>query len=1084
MTDPAQALTTFALRAVAPLADALEDPARLDRLLRDLGWRSNLSIEVLTALRGAMGLAEALEAAATAVEALSRAADPGLADVLAVVTAAGQVLDKVRGVAALAGKVPGAPFEAPGFWDDLGRDLPPLLLARELAVESPVVHAVLLLAGILEYRNVAAAPGRLPYRQAVLDWNGLGELIRDPSGQIAARYGWGGTLQHDRLLRTLEEALLALGLPVHRRPVAGPARRHFPGAPGDVAQLVIPLVEGAPADGSAYLRAALELTPVPGASATDNVPTGLSLLPALAGAATADLPLGGTLHLEIAGGAAVEGGLELLLYPGGASVHADVPDAHVDVAVRLADRVTARRALIGSPDSHRIEVGAVWISVRGIGDLVSGRADGEVQLELGTEPSGVAAVLQFAEADGFLGSIFGTEPQRLELGGSLTWSSKTGLRFSGNAGLLLTIPIEKQIGVVRLDTLVAGIEAGSDGARVLVAISGGLSIGPMAAVVDQVGVALALRPVAPGAPSGAAGDLDVAFAFKPPSGIGLSLDVGPVSGGGFVFFDPEREQYAGVLHLEFADTIAVTAIALLTTRMADGSKGFSLLVIVAASGFTPIQLGMGFTLSGIGGLLGINRSVDLDVLRPGLRSGALDGILFPEDPVRNAPAIVHSLASIFPATRNHFVLGPMAILGWGTPNLVTLKLGLLLEAPSPTRLLLLGRLSVLLPTPKKALVQIQLDALGVLDFDKGELSLDATLFDSRILSFALTGDMAMRVGWGAEPQFLLSVGGFNPRYPVPGNFPALRRLALELSDSDNPRLRLEAYLAVTSNTLQFGARAELFVSAAGFTLDGRLGFDVLLSFSPFGFIVDIYAALTVRLKGAVLFSVTADLTLSGPTPWRACGTASFTLLMLSVTVAFDVQLGGGDSPPPAIASTDVRALLADALADSRNWASELPAASPPLVALRDPGTAGTRVHPLAVLTVRQRVVPLHRHITTYGTSLPSGEQQFDLSVTADDGAWLVDPTPVMEPFALSQFDRLTDDQKLGLPAFADLPAGLSFGSDSLVLPETAVRERNVGYEATFYDPVMGRSGSADAAIASADAVTGLAPNRLATGVRP
>ena len=46
--------------------------------------------------------------------------------------------------------------------------------------------------------------------------------------------------------------------------------------------------------------------------------------------------------------------------------------------------------------------------------------------------------------------------------------------------------------------------------------------------------------------------------------------------------------------------------------MPDGSPGFSLLVIITAEFGAGIQLGFGFTLLGVGGLLGLNRTMRLD----------------------------------------------------------------------------------------------------------------------------------------------------------------------------------------------------------------------------------------------------------------------------------------------------------------------------------------------------------------------------------------------------------------------------------------------------------------------------------------
>ena len=107
-----------------------------------------------------------------------------------------------------------------------------------------------------------------------------------------------------------------------------------------------------------------------------------------------------------------------------------------------------------------------------------------------------------------------------------------------------------------------------------------------------------------------------------------------------------------------------------------------------------------------------------------------------------------------------------------------------------------------------------MDAVGVIDFDQGTAALDATLYDSRLLKkFVLTGDMALRLNWEGAPNFALAVGGLHPAFNPPPNFPKLERIAINLAAGDNPRLRCEAYFALTANTVQFGARAELYAAA-------------------------------------------------------------------------------------------------------------------------------------------------------------------------------------------------------------------------------------------------------------------------------
>jgi hypothetical protein len=148
------------------------------------------------------------------------------------------------------------------------------------------------------------------------------------------------------------------------------------------------------------------------------------------------------------------------------------------------------------------------------------------------------------------------------------------------------------------------------------------------------------------------------------------------------------------------------------------------------------------------------------------------------------------------------------------------------------------------------------------------------LFDSKLLSFTLSGDMAMRLYWGQNANFLTTVGGFHPAYqPPPMNLPTLRRLTLALVSGDNPRLTLETYFAVTSNTAQFGARLELYAAAWKFNAYGFLSFDVLFQFNPFYFIADVAAMLALRVGSSSIASINLSLTLEGPTPWKARGEA-------------------------------------------------------------------------------------------------------------------------------------------------------------------------------------------------------------------
>jgi len=127
--------------------------------------------------------------------------------------------------------------------------------------------------------------------------------------------------------------------------------------------------------------------------------------------------------------------------------------------------------------------------------------------------------------------------------------------------------------------------------------------------------------------------------------------------------------------------------------------------------------------------------------------------------------------------------------------------------------------------------------------------------------------MGLLVAFGDDANFVASVGGFHPRFnPPPLPIPSRRRVSVNLVNSPTARVRIEGYFAVTSNTAQFGARADLFFGLDSLNVEGHLGFDALFQFSPFYFVIAISASFSVKVFGAGLFSVRIRGSLEGPTP--------------------------------------------------------------------------------------------------------------------------------------------------------------------------------------------------------------------------
>jgi hypothetical protein len=1024
-------------RAVEPLEESLADEDAFELLLERLGWDVAVDPSSLAAIRGAFELVELFEAAREVIQQIDDAGDPIIlaGELLDVLIA---VIETIRG---LEGRPPGSlpfPLNEPDFRSQTLRELLDLLFVQYLETHKPLLFGPLLVLGLIEIEEVfPTGAGRLPYLRHRLHWDRLKLVVSEPDTLFRQVYHWNdpATLfDHQRLLRALERSLLAARMaarytyPRQERldTYYDPANSARP----DIRELAAPLLSGP--TGLGFVELGLLALPIPPRSTPGGPPDGLFLTPLAVGYGGTAIDLGTGFSLELTGGFEADGAIGLELYPDEVNVEVADTTVVVDTRAALVGRPETPLIVMGAPESHRLEIGEMMLStgVRGPAD------DLEVVVELSVssapESPRSALVLQAEEGDGFVQRILGTQPIRLELGGGLIWSSKTGLMFGSRQGISITIPINKTIGASAIADMTLGLRPVGSGVALVVMVTAAAQFGPINVAAENIGVALVLTPKAPGEPPGTFGDLDVAFGYKPPDGAGLAIDTGAVVGAGFLSYDPALEQYAGILVLEVNEAILLRAVGIVTTRLPDGSKGFALLVIISAEGFAPIQLGLGFALTGVGGLLGVHRTVVVDVLRAGLATGALDAILFPDDPLRDVPRFVSDLARVFPPAEGRFVFGPMASISWGTPPLVEAEIGVILELPAPMRLVVLGQVNALLPRRDLPIVELHLDVLGIVDFDQRRLSIDGVLHHSYLAAFSLSGDMALRLAWGAEPSFALAVGGLHPSFPVPSGFPALRRLTLALGADENPRLTFQAYLALTSNTVQVGARVELYAEAAGFNLYGWLGFDALFVLSPFAFAADLSAGIALRRGTSVIAGIHLDATLSGPTPWHVVGEATLTVLLFEVSIAFDVTFGQGrrvELPP-----TDPRPLLLAALGDPRNWSGLAPASTTRLVLLAAPSSDQVaRVDPGDGVAVRQTVVPLNRRLTRFGPVGPVGPDRYRVDAVTVGGQALTSWSAVDDQFAPAQFEALTDAQKLGRPSFERMEAGIAIADGAVAV---------------------------------------------------
>jgi hypothetical protein len=1113
----------------------LEDGKSLLALLRDLGFDFEEEYKATLDLEGLVGcigkIIETIELLPyKKTDKESKALLKKLSkDVVATVK---QLKDDIPRIIELIENLPNRGGELEDIPKVLPRRLFDWLLYTYLVMHRQQVFAVLHLLGIAEIEDLGHASIKR------IQWDRI-PLLFSPIGLAEEVYGWNkDTLDPNsvefegetfivRVELLMKAFLLTGGLYLQNEQV-----RNALGRSEDSKELRIPLYQTGQwqeqgGQEKNYSEFGLNISPLPKiineSNKTIDRSSGLAFYPYFYGGLELEGALGNDWTIQFQGNKELFGKIGLLFRaPNTISLKKDFltnSSNQVDslIAEQLWLELALRRAtaqdnliyIFGDKDTSSL-------SFREIGfNLILNTLAQEQEVAAELEILDLCLKLQAEKGDGLLKEVLNGFDIETACSLAIGYSNIRGLYLRGSGGLQRTIPVHKKIGPILLNSFflsigtTKNIETNSDDLKASLKVSFGAMLGPVALTVQNTGldILLSLPQDEEGnaSPSGNLGPLHINTPnFASPDGVRIAVNASGITGSGGLHFDPDNHRYTGDLILNFSD-FALTAIGLITTQLPDGSDNFALLISINALFNPPLQLSMGFTLTGVGGLIGVNRSIDVDTLRTRFRNRALNSILFPpaETFLENADTIISDLRSVFPPTDGQYVVGPVVQINWGRQNLITAEVGFFVEFPEPIRTLLIGQVTTTLPIASKALLVANLDVLGVVDFAKKEITFQASLYKSRLLEFEMFGDAAFLLSWGDNPRFILSMGGFHPKFPTPEPaiiFADMRRLTLRISRGKDLQLTCEAYLAITSNSVQFGAGVLLYAKKGNFSARGYLGFDALFYLSPFSFEVEMRAGIRIKYKSYTLFGLTLIFVLAGPTPWVARGKARISLFFFSISVGF--KFVWGSRRPAMLPAIDpwVRGTehsLLDALLDSSNWNSLLPPGQAIAVALRSTENELTAtpvndsedhsnensepplvLHPAGRLEIRQNLLPLGFELERIGVAPIQGHNCFEISrlsictnpaehKDSDAGSEeTVNPCDVNlttqhieDYFPRGQYEKLTEDERLSLPAFEKFPCGvttartdeLEFSEDTFEIQSAQYKNKVITEDTTVED---------------------------------
>ncbi|GAD08233.1 Uncharacterised protein [Porphyromonas crevioricanis] len=602
------------------------------------------------------------------------------------------------------------------------------------------------------------------------------------------------------------------------------------------------------------------------------------------------------------------------------------------------------------------------------------------------------------------------------------YSVKDGFRINGD--YLVQIPLDKNVDLnfVKFNNLMIEL-GGSPSNNLLADFNSSFT-------ADFHGIAISFADLGFGIDvnvfndKGGFGDFDIRPHFSFPDGIGISIDTKAVTGAGIIKWSKEKEEFLGAISIGVLNLCSVDALLLFRMRMPDGSKGFSFMAALSTTFKPGIQLGMGFQLTKIGGSLGINRRIDQDRLISATRDGTLGAVLFIDDIAQHLDTILGNITTYFPTQEEQVFFGFMTRITFS--DVMEIDAGLFIQAPDPVVIIIAGGMHIGLSKSLDWLLSLNVYFLGMIDFSKG-LSFDASLVDSHIVGIDLYGDVAFRMYWAGDTKgFLFSAGGFHPKYKPEAGFNVrdMRRIGMKLNYSVL-KFSLDTYFAVTSNTVQFGARMEMDINLYICSISGFFEFNALFQFNPFLFMVEGSAGVKVKCCGITLLAVGIALELSGPARWHASGEATFRILFVKKRAHFSKTWGraleGSEKKYISIFP-----IFEAGFTDNTNWQVFSNDVVDRLVSFSEIESEGLVAKPSDTIAFSQSGVPLGERMEKYGEAEPGDVCQIEMEKLCISGIELTkedDYEFLSTSFAPALIKDLTDEEKLAAPSYQKMKSG-------------------------------------------------------------
>ena len=452
------------------------------------------------------------------------------------------------------------------------------------------------------------------------------------------------------------------------------------------------------------------------------------------------------------------------------------------------------------------------------------------------------------------------------------------------------IKIQKTFGPIHVERVGIGYQSGN----IALLLDSALTVAGLTLSLDGLGAEFALKDLA-------------AKEFKPTfhlNGLGIDYRNGPIEIGGS-FLEQKQIAYTSYAGLAVIRTAKLTLSAIGSYSQLN-DRDPSLFIYAVAN--YPLGGPAFFYVTGFAAGFGYNRALTLPPIEavasfPLVAEAVKDGgpASLPSSQKEQQKTLTDKLQQLEqylpPSVGDIFVAAGIKFTSFKQIDsfaLLVVKFGRRFEID------LLGLSTLTAPPPEAGksvtpVAEAQLALKASFVPDEGFLGVRAQLTsNSYILSkdCHLSGGFAFYTWFEPHRQagdFVLTLGGYHPKFIVPDHYPQVPRLALNWQVSAELHVKADAYFALTSSCIMAGAHLEATWHSAALRAWFNAGADFILAWKPYHYDLAIYVGMgvsyTFEFAGTrtVTADLGADLHLWGP---EFSGTATIHWSIISFTVNF------------------------------------------------------------------------------------------------------------------------------------------------------------------------------------------------------